>query len=89
MQAYSVESIIGGIGYLRTTERLAVRQALGGESTIDVDQVSAQMHLYWTVSADGLDSALDAARSTLRDAAQATGVYTPHYKSFCVREMDQ
>lgn len=86
---YSAESIITDVGYLKTTEKLAVRNILGLGSDVTFDRVSRQVHLFWIVEADTLDDAIEAARRVLRIAKHATGVHVPHTSHFSVREIDR
>jgi len=89
MTTYSVESIIHGVGYLRPAEERALREILGTDADFSYDTVTAQIHLHWLASGDSLFTILDEARSTLRDATDATGVFSPRTKSFSVREIDE
>lgn len=89
IQTYSIESVIADVGWLKTTETLAIRQILGFGSFVKFDRVNKQVHLCWQVDADTVYDAMDTARPILHDAAQATGAYIPRVCSFSAREIDE
>lgn len=89
METYSIETVIEGVGWLRAAEELAICEVLGHGATIHFDQVGKHVHLCWRVDADTVDDAIETSRTTLRDAAYATGVYSPHASFFSVRQIDQ
>lgn len=88
MSTYSVETMLEGVGTLKHRERGAVRQVLGFGAALSTDQDTKQLHLFWTVTADSMDEAVDTARLMHRAAKEATGVYIPHTTLFAVREVD-
>lgn len=89
METYNIEGIIGGIGYLRGAEELAIREVLGHNASVSYDQICHRVHLSWNTHADSLDDAITVSRSTLRDAACATGTFIPCTEFFSVRRVGQ
>lgn len=89
IQNYSVESVIADVGWLTGEEERAVREILGDGASVYFDEASHEIHLCWRTMADTFDDAIDISRGTLREAAAATGVYSPHRSFYAVREINQ
>ena len=84
---YSVESIFKGVGWLKVAEERTIREILGDGTSVDLDQDTEQLHLCWSLNADGMDEAIEFGRRILRIAGAATGVFTPHPSFFSIREI--
>lgn len=89
MSTYRAETVIEEVGWLRTKEKLAIRQILGHGTSIYLDEFTQQLHLAWNVDADSIEEGIDTVRTLHFTARQATGVYVPRTTLFAVREIDQ
>lgn len=89
MTSYRAETVIEEVGWIRTKEKLAIRQALGHGTAIYLDEFTQQLHLAWNVEADSMEEGIDIVRTLHFTARQATGVYVPRTSLFAVREIAQ
>jgi hypothetical protein len=85
-QQYTVNVIIGEVGWLTEKEAADIVEAVGN-SQGRFDKSTDQLHLYWSLYADSMTEATAAAHLTLSHAREATGVCAPRTTVFEVREI--
>jgi hypothetical protein len=88
-ETFQIETVIAGVGYIRPSEKLAIRQHLGNGAVINHDPVQSELNLGWRIDADSMDPAIDLARRMQDRASEATGVYVPRTTLFLVRHMPE
>jgi hypothetical protein len=81
---YAANVVLGGIGWIADDEAKDVERLI--EGTVKHAPGTSELHLYWEVTADTMDDAIDTARATLRRAKTATNVYCLSTRLFEVRE---
>lgn len=86
-QIYSIETVVEGVGLLDAEEEHNIRQTLGAGAVVYLNPITHQLHIAWTLEADTMDEALDAARAMHHGAKEATGVYVPRTSKFLVLEV--
>lgn len=85
---YAINVIVADVGLITDRDKSDVAAIIGqGVSVVHFTTDLHELHLYWPVSADTLDNAIDAARTMLREAINATGAAYPRTRKFEVCEI--
>lgn len=86
---YNIETVLHGVGSIRTSERMAIRRVVGNGVDITHNRVTHELHLCWNLDADDYGEAIDAARVQHGEASRECGTFAPRTTFFSVREIDE